>query len=322
MFFKKKKIIKIQEEIKSVAVYDNNESEKLIDTGLELYEIMLRSIKKQGKIEGEFSQNLDSLANKSNSIEESLNYSKESLTNIIEKIENISKASDLTKNSLDESSKILYINNEKVEALNIQTQNLEELYKNYLSIFEEMEEKTKAVEGILKNINAVAYKTNLLSLNAGIEAARAGEAGKGFGVVAQEIKKLADDTHKLSGEIEKNLGTVISNVSHLSIETKEAFEDIEKISKSTEEMKNEFQILLEKDQLVSKQMEDVSLSSQNSLNDIEKINENFTKNFLDIENIIEAMNNIAKQRLEKDIFFSDFTSYLYQLEDIFKEIKN
>lgn len=62
-------------------------------------------------------------------------------------------------------------------------------------------DRTNAVDGIIRLIGELAEQSNLLAVNATIEAARAGEHGKGFGVVADEMRNLADQTKRSASQI-------------------------------------------------------------------------------------------------------------------------
>jgi methyl-accepting chemotaxis protein len=79
------------------------------------------------------------------------------------------------------------------------------------------------VQSIMELIHGIGTKTNLLALNASIEAARAGEQGKSFAVVAQEVRKLAQDVSDSASDISRTV-SLIQNDTKASIVFIEAIE--------------------------------------------------------------------------------------------------
>lgn len=77
---------------------------------------------------------------------------------------------------------------------------------------QELENLSSNIEQFASVIASIAYRTNILSLNASIEAARAGEHGRGFAVVASEVRNLASQSAKSSKEITDTINQVQNSV--------------------------------------------------------------------------------------------------------------
>lgn len=95
----------------------------------------------------------------------------------------------------------------------------EKMFKETEKALKESIEKAKAVDKInilADSILQITSQTNLLALNAAIEAARAGEAGKGFSVVAEEIRKLAEQSSETINKIQSTTGIILSSVNDLT----------------------------------------------------------------------------------------------------------
>nr|WP_133481507.1 methyl-accepting chemotaxis protein [Halomonas ventosae] len=87
-----------------------------------------------------------------------------------------------------------------------------EVVSEVVSTMHEISQGSHRVAEIIGTIDAIAFQTNILALNASVEAARAGEHGRGFAVVAQEVRNLATRSANASSEIRMLIQTSVTQV--------------------------------------------------------------------------------------------------------------
>ena len=95
---------------------------------------------------------------------------------------------------------------------------------------------TGKINDVMDLIKEIADETRLLGLNAAIEAARAGEAGLGFGVVAQEIRKLSDDSKQTVGKIKEFTTSIRGSVNSTVEMGNETLSTVEQQAAAIEEV--------------------------------------------------------------------------------------
>jgi methyl-accepting chemotaxis protein len=194
-------------------------------------------------------------------------------------INDAAKTSSNTRSISDESSSVLNEGIGIVADLNIKSSDVQDISEKSFETMSVLKEKSIEIRSITKLISGIASKTNLLALNASIESARAGAAGSGFAVVAEEIRKLAEQS-KVSAQ---DISAIINDL----IDRAEISAEIVKVQLSLNNEQNE---LIQRTKSVFDNVLDKMCNVNENTKDIEiRIKEILSSN----EKIVESIDSIS-----------------------------
>ncbi|WP_426350178.1 methyl-accepting chemotaxis protein [Alloiococcus sp. CFN-8] len=187
-----------------------------------------KTIEEVASVTNNQSMEVDKVATENGKLSKSINDISQGLRDAVELCENVN---EVNKEGI-----------KTVDKLVLTTDNTSEKTTSVLDNVQNIADSTRKIDMVLEAISDIANQTNLLSLNASIEAARAGEAGKGFSVVADAIRKLAEQSKDSTEDIKKIIADITgkTNAAVTSMEETRvlALEQIEAVRATEKAFKN------------------------------------------------------------------------------------
>lgn len=190
-----------------------------------------------------------------------------------------------------------------------------------MQVVQKLVDLSNRIGDITDAIYSIAEQTNLLALNAAIEAARAGEAGRGFAVVADEIRKLAEESRSATQEVSDILKQIKSQSLLVAQGGQAVVNQIQDSMKTLQENTQQIENMVKDIEEFTLAANDLAATSQEQSGAIEEIAtavDRITKN---IEAVSKIIGEVTQSAVEQAGNTQDLSGRVDELTDMVRELK-
>lgn len=190
----------------------------------------------------------------------------------------------------------------------------------------DLQEEAKNIAKILESMKEISEQTNLLSFNASIEASKAGEFGKSFSVVADEIKKLANNSKEsaiqidiIINNIQNKINKVYDAVGESNLRVSASIESSESASLTFENISEATEELLVKSNSINSMISDYLNSSKIISQEFNELSSLSEEGAASIESIFDSILDQNKQVEYLNTSFNNLSNLIEDLDKITKK---
>ncbi|MDF2880376.1 MAG: methyl-accepting chemotaxis sensory transducer [Clostridiaceae bacterium] len=251
-----------------------------------------------------------------------VNESAEQIEQGLNMINNLSNKNKIIVSTVEKTANVAGEGQVAVENAINQMNDILEASQRFQTLIGNLSEKSNKIGTISGSITSIATQTNLLALNAAIEAARAGESGKGFSVVADEIRKLAEQVQSSTALISQLIEETQSETA-FAVDEMKAF--LEKINTGANVVSNTgeiFKNIHAETRDAAEQIKSMSMLLENVANRTLKINETMMQVQKVSDLTKSEINNISDDIKQQSTVTQEISSASESLSKLAEELNS